>query len=151
MGGAGRGPEGTHCVLVGDSSRQLACPDPALLPLPLRPPCTAQVRFSGWARMAQPLDKFAITEVRKPRVGENKPAGVTAEITINTAGALGVRWARWARWGWLDYRVGWDGLLAGAERGRERERERGRGRAAHAWALSGLACMQGQRPTCPGG
>lgn len=36
--------------------------------------------------MAQPLDKFAITEVRKPKVGENKPAAVTAEITINTAG-----------------------------------------------------------------
>ena len=38
-----------------------------------------QVGFSGWARMAQTIDKFAITEVRKPKVGENKPAAVTGE------------------------------------------------------------------------
>ena len=34
--------------------------------------------------MAQPLNKFAIVEVRKPKVGENKPAAVTADITIDT-------------------------------------------------------------------
>ncbi|PSC68726.1 Intron-binding aquarius [Micractinium conductrix] len=39
--------------------------------------------FGGWARMAQLVDKFSITEVRKPKVGEAKPAGVTAEITLN--------------------------------------------------------------------
>ncbi|EFN59246.1 hypothetical protein CHLNCDRAFT_29663 [Chlorella variabilis] len=44
-----------------------------------------RVGFSGWARMAQLIDKFAVTEVRKPKVGENKPAAVTAEITINLA------------------------------------------------------------------
>jgi hypothetical protein len=38
-----------------------------------------QVGFSGWARMAHTIDKFAITEVRKPKVGENKPAAVTGE------------------------------------------------------------------------
>ncbi|KAL4443940.1 hypothetical protein ABPG75_011677 [Micractinium tetrahymenae] len=42
-----------------------------------------RVAFSGWARMAQLIDKFAVTEVRKPKVGENKPAAATAEITIN--------------------------------------------------------------------
>lgn len=45
-------------------------------------PCPAlpalwQVAFSGWARMAQLIDKFAVTEVRKPKVGENKPAAAT--------------------------------------------------------------------------
>jgi hypothetical protein len=29
--------------------------------------------------MAQVIDKFAVTEVRKPKVGENKPAAVTGE------------------------------------------------------------------------
>lgn len=38
-----------------------------------------RIGFSGWARMAQTIDKFAVTEVRKPNVGENKPAAVTGE------------------------------------------------------------------------
>ena len=46
------------------------------------------VVFSGWARMAQPIEAFTVIEVLKPRVGENKPAGVTADIVINTRGAL---------------------------------------------------------------
>lgn len=67
------------------------CWPPASLPTPPAHALSArpQVGFGGWARMAQPLDKFAITEVRKPRVGENKPAAVTAEVTINTAGEGG--------------------------------------------------------------
>lgn len=39
-----------------------------------------RVAFSGWARMAQTIDKFAVTEVRKPKVGENKPAAVTGGV-----------------------------------------------------------------------
>jgi len=41
-----------------------------------------RIGFSGWARMAQTIDKFAVTEVRKPKVGENKPAGVTGEACV---------------------------------------------------------------------
>lgn len=40
------------------------------------------VHFGGWSRMAQPLERFAVVEVRKPKVGENTPAAVIAEITI---------------------------------------------------------------------
>ena len=29
--------------------------------------------------MAQTIDRFGVTEVRKPKVGENKPAAVTGE------------------------------------------------------------------------
>lgn len=39
--------------------------------------------FGGWARMAQPIASFNIVEVAKPRVGENHPAQVRADVTIN--------------------------------------------------------------------
>ena len=42
--------------------------------------------FKGWARMAVPIQQFSIIEVRKPRVGENKPASVEADIVIDTKG-----------------------------------------------------------------
>lgn len=34
--------------------------------------------------MAIPLHNFAIVEVKKPDVGQNKPAAVTADVVINT-------------------------------------------------------------------
>ena len=34
------------------------------------------VKFAGWARMALPTRSVKVTEVRKPNVGENKPAAV---------------------------------------------------------------------------
>ncbi len=43
-----------------------------------------RVEFGGWARMALPISSFKIAEVRKPNVGENKPAGVTAEVLLDT-------------------------------------------------------------------
>ncbi|BDA47113.1 probable NFX1-type zinc finger-containing protein 1 at C-terminar half [Coccomyxa sp. Obi] len=46
---------------------------------------TEKVAFRGWARMALPLQAFNVVEVRKPRVGENKPAAVTADITLDTS------------------------------------------------------------------
>ena len=49
--------------------------------------------FRGWARMAVPIDTFTIVEVRKPNVGETKPAGVEADVIINTAGVLTALWA----------------------------------------------------------
>ncbi len=42
-----------------------------------------KVVFRGWARMAMPIDSFSVVEVRKPNVGEAKPAAVTADIVIN--------------------------------------------------------------------
>ncbi len=35
--------------------------------------------------MAVPIQEFTIIEVRKPNVGENKPADVTADIAIDTS------------------------------------------------------------------
>ena len=46
---------------------------------------THKIGFRGWARMAVPIDEFTIIEVRKPNVGENKPADVTADIVIDTS------------------------------------------------------------------
>lgn len=47
-----------------------------------------KVVFRGWARMALQLQAFNVVEVRKPRVGENKPAAVTADITLDTSRAF---------------------------------------------------------------
>ena len=44
------------------------------------------VHFAGWSRMAHPLTKFAIAEVRNPKVGENHPSTVLADITIDVRG-----------------------------------------------------------------
>ena len=39
--------------------------------------------FQGWARMAQPVARFAVVEVSKPNLGENQPARVRADVHIN--------------------------------------------------------------------
>ena len=44
-----------------------------------------KIGFRGWARMAVPIEEFTIIEVRKPNVGENKPADVTADVVIDTS------------------------------------------------------------------
>ncbi|XP_072555037.1 RNA helicase aquarius isoform X2 [Paramormyrops kingsleyae] len=41
------------------------------------------VVFGGWARMAQTILCFSIVEVAKPNIGENWPARVRADFTIN--------------------------------------------------------------------
>ena len=46
---------------------------------------TDKIVFRGWARMAVPIEDYTIIEVRKPNVGENKPADVTADIVIDTS------------------------------------------------------------------
>ncbi|CAK0785152.1 hypothetical protein CVIRNUC_008358 [Coccomyxa viridis] len=43
-----------------------------------------KVVFKGWARMALPVQAFNVVEVRKPNVGQNKPASVTADILLDT-------------------------------------------------------------------
>jgi intron-binding protein aquarius len=47
----------------------------------------SKVVFRGWARMALPLKAFSVVEVRKPNVGEAKPAAVTADAVLNTGSA----------------------------------------------------------------
>ena len=44
--------------------------------------------FKGWARMALPVQAFNVVEVRKPNVGQNKPASVTADILLDTKSAI---------------------------------------------------------------
>jgi intron-binding protein aquarius len=39
--------------------------------------------FTGWSRMANMISTFAITEVAKPKVGEDFPARVVAEVTFS--------------------------------------------------------------------
>lgn len=41
--------------------------------------------FGGWSRMAAPIVSFVVVEVARPRVGEVKPAAVTAELVIDLA------------------------------------------------------------------
>ncbi|XP_067939363.1 RNA helicase aquarius-like [Watersipora subatra] len=43
---------------------------------------TGDTLFAGWARMALPIEGFNVVEVAKPRLGENHPARVRADITI---------------------------------------------------------------------
>jgi len=38
--------------------------------------------FNGWARMALPINEFAIMEVGKPKVGETCPSRVKADVSI---------------------------------------------------------------------
>jgi len=49
------------------------------------PEDAGRIVFGGWARMAVPPASVSIVEVRKPNVGEAKPAGVTAEIQFDLA------------------------------------------------------------------
>ena len=46
---------------------------------------TGSVAFSGFSRMALPIVKPAILETAAPQVGEDRPAYVRAEITLNMA------------------------------------------------------------------
>lgn len=45
--------------------------------------------------MALPIVDFAVIEVQKPNVGEARPAAVTADIVINTAGLRGDVRSEW--------------------------------------------------------
>ncbi|KAL1512806.1 hypothetical protein ABEB36_002332 [Hypothenemus hampei] len=41
--------------------------------------------WGGWARMAHPIEHFAVVEVAKPNIGETRPSRVRADITVNLA------------------------------------------------------------------
>ncbi|CAG9134014.1 unnamed protein product [Plutella xylostella] len=40
------------------------------------------VYFGGWARMAHPIQSFAVVEVAKPLIGERAPSRVRADVTV---------------------------------------------------------------------
>lgn len=40
--------------------------------------------FTGWSRMATNIEKFGVVDVRKPKVGETRPARVLADIVLQT-------------------------------------------------------------------
>ncbi|XP_070491078.1 RNA helicase aquarius [Chironomus tepperi] len=42
-----------------------------------------EVVFGGWARMALPIQEFAVIEVGKPRIGERRPSRVRADVSIS--------------------------------------------------------------------
>ena len=64
---------------------------------PYKNPATDSVAFSGWARMATTVvpGGLTVTEVKKPRVGEEKPASVTCEVTINLSNVCGSAQDEW--------------------------------------------------------
>ncbi|CAG9762602.1 unnamed protein product [Ceutorhynchus assimilis] len=49
------------------------------------------VYWGGWARMAQPIEHFAVVEVAKPNIGETRPSRVRADITVNLSVKLDVK------------------------------------------------------------
>ena len=51
--------------------------------------------FRGWARAATPVTGFAITEVAPPRLGEARPARVSADLALDTAGMRPEAAAEW--------------------------------------------------------
>ncbi|XP_062564583.1 RNA helicase aquarius isoform X2 [Armigeres subalbatus] len=42
----------------------------------------SEVVFGGWARMALPIQSFAVVEVSKPHIGEKKPSRVRADVSV---------------------------------------------------------------------
>lgn len=42
-----------------------------------------ETQFGGWARMALPVNTFSVVEVGQPKVGENKPSRVRADISFD--------------------------------------------------------------------
>lgn len=42
-----------------------------------------EVVFGGWARMALPIQEFAVVEVGKPHLGEKRPSRVRADVSVS--------------------------------------------------------------------
>ena len=61
--------------------------------------------------MAAPIQEYTIIEVRKPNVGENKPADVTADIVIDTTSELKHHTLMKWEWLWVVYSCRcWSGI-----------------------------------------
>lgn len=58
------------------------------------------VVFGGWARMAQTIVSFSIVEVAKPNIGENWPARVRADVTLNLNVQHHIK-SEWEGWSFL--------------------------------------------------
>jgi RecA/RadA recombinase len=51
--------------------------------------------FTGWSRMAVPIDRVAVTQVRKPRLGDKMPALVQAEVVVDLGAFSGAVREEW--------------------------------------------------------
>lgn len=54
-----------------------------------------KLQFTGWARMGLPTVSHQVVEVKKPKVGELRPAAVTAEVVITIKGLRGDVASEW--------------------------------------------------------
>ncbi|CAO3585639.1 unnamed protein product [Absidia cylindrospora] len=43
------------------------------------------IEWSGWARMALPIDSFSIVDVRRPELGQEQPSRVIADVSYNVS------------------------------------------------------------------
>ena len=48
-----------------------------------RPTSAGAIEFTGWSRMAMPIESFGITEIGEPEVGEKHPRRVTVEMSFS--------------------------------------------------------------------
>jgi intron-binding protein aquarius len=44
---------------------------------------SGETQFAGWSRMAQPITGFSIVEMGRPKIGENRPSSVRADIQVH--------------------------------------------------------------------
>ncbi|KAJ2200409.1 hypothetical protein IW144_001139 [Coemansia sp. RSA 522] len=54
-----------------------------------------EVHFEGWTRMALPIKSLTITDVQRPRVGEQEPSCVRADLIVDLSGFTDVICAEW--------------------------------------------------------
>ncbi|KAI8086379.1 P-loop containing nucleoside triphosphate hydrolase protein [Halteromyces radiatus] len=53
------------------------------------------IEWSGWARMALPIDSFGIVDVGRPELGQDQPSRVTADVSFNVSKYSKVIRAEW--------------------------------------------------------
>ncbi|KAF5195306.1 Rna helicase aquarius [Thalictrum thalictroides] len=51
--------------------------------------------FRGWSRMAVPISRLRISEVKQPNIGEVKPSSVTAQVTFSISSYKGQMRSEW--------------------------------------------------------
>jgi len=58
-------------------------------------PETIKTVFQGWSRMALPIQDFSVTSVGEPRLGEQRPSQVLAEVVMNLRSCKGHQRQEW--------------------------------------------------------
>ncbi|CAO3600533.1 unnamed protein product [Absidia cylindrospora] len=53
------------------------------------------IEWAGWARMALPIDSFSIVDVQRPKLGQDQPSRVTADVSYNVSKYSKVICAEW--------------------------------------------------------